>query len=184
MFLEKKNFLDATEFQNSFGFLNGDMAFPWFYSKNTAYGMAEDNHQLWDSSFSHVVAVDGQGDSPLTEKSLLLAKNICRSFDLGSLEVKRIRIGMMTKTPTNFTHNPHVDFPFPHFTALFYLTTCNGPTVLYDQKFPNDTFLKTQQLVHSEENKVVIFDGLQYHASTTQTDKKQRIVMNINFKIQ
>lgn len=183
MFLEKKNFLDATEFQNSFGFLNGDMAFPWFYSKNTAYGMVEDNHQLWDSSFSHVVAVDGHGDSPLTEKSMLLAENICRSFDLGSLEVKRIRLGMMTKTPTNFTHNPHVDFAFPHLTALFYLTTCNGPTVLYDQKFPNDTFLKTQQLVHSEENKVVIFDGLQYHASTTQTDKKQRIVMNINFKV-
>ena len=54
MLLEKRNFLNTTEFQNSFGFLNGDMAFPWFYSKNTAYGMAEDNHQLWDFSFSHV----------------------------------------------------------------------------------------------------------------------------------
>jgi hypothetical protein len=183
MLFEKRNFLNTTEFQNSFGFLNGDMAFPWFYSKNTAYGMAEDNHQLWDFSFSHVVAVDGQGDSPLTEKSMLLAENICSSFDLGSLEVTRIRLGMMTKTPRPYTHNPHVDYPFPHLTALFYLTTCNGPTVLYDQKFPNDSFLKTQQLVQSEENKVVIFDGLQYHASTTQTDKKQRIVMNINFKV-
>lgn len=183
MIIEKTNFLDETEFQNSFGYLNGDSEFPWFYSKNTAYESRIDNHQLWDFSFSHTIAVNGQGGSPLTEKSISLTEKICSNFDLHLLEIKRIRLGMMTKTPTHFTHNPHVDYPFPHMTALFYITTCNGPTLLYDQKFPNDHFLKTQYTIYPEENKVIVFDGLQYHASTTQTDKKQRIVMNINFTV-
>jgi hypothetical protein len=183
MFLEKNNFLSQQEFKNSFGFLNSDSNFPWFYSKNTAYEAREDNHQLWDFSFGHAVFVNGQGGSPITEKSISLAENICKHFNFDLVEIKRIRLGMMTKTPTHYTHNAHVDYPFPHMTALYYITTCNGPTILYDQKFPNDNFLKTKFTIYPEENKVIVFDGLQYHASTTQTDKKQRIVMNINFTV-
>lgn len=184
MILEKNNLLPREEFDKSFGFLNGNSDFPWFYSKNTAYEAREDNHQLWDFSFSHTVFVNGQGSSPITEKSISLTKSICDHFNFNLIEIKRIRLGMMTKTPTHFTHNPHVDYPFPHMTALFYITTCNGPTILYNQKFPDDSFLKTQHTIYPEENKVVVFDGLQYHSSTTQTDKKQRIVMNINFIVE
>jgi hypothetical protein len=184
MIYEKTNLLSSEDFERDFGFLNGDAGFPWFYSKNTAYEATQDDHRLWDFSFSHTVFANGGGSSPLTDRSIALTKKICEAFNFKLIEIKRIRLGMMTKTPTHYTHNAHVDYPFPHMTALFYLTTCNGPTVLYDQKFPNDMLLKTDKIIYPEQNKVVVFDGLTYHSSTTQTDCKQRIVMNINFMVE
>jgi hypothetical protein len=186
MLLEKKNFLPATEFNASFGTIKNSNTFPWFYSKNTAYDdnrIDEEQFNLWDFSFSNTLYIDGAPTSFVGEKSAELLVKICDCFGLTLKEILRIRIGLITKTPENVIHNAHIDFEEPHHTALFYLTTCNGPTILYNQLHPDNIIFTEKEKIFPEENKVVVFNGLQYHASTSQTDTKQRIVINFNFKV-
>ena len=67
-------------------------------------------------------------------------------------------------------HNNHVDYPFPHKGAIFYLNTNNGLTILED---------KVE--VESIENRLLLFDSSKQHKSTTCTDDKCRINVNFNF---
>lgn len=97
-----------------------------------------------------------------------------------------------------FTNNkvcpPHVDRTDPHHAALFYINDCDGSTVIYNEKCTGDEFstpekiletLKNKKMtikkeIKSEKNKLVIFDGLQYHSSRPSTSES-RYVINVNF---
>lgn len=187
MLIEKRNFLPTNEFESTFGKLKNNATFPWYYSKNTAYDdlrPGENEFNLWDFSFSHNLYADGEPMSFIGEESTKLLKRICESFDLKLKEIIRIRAGLITRMPNQITHAAHVDYTYPHHTALFYITTCDAPTILYNQKYPNNIVLTEQCRITAEENKVVVFDGLQYHSSTGPTDVKQRIVINFNFKVE
>mgnify|MGYP006292180057 CR=1 FL=1 len=187
MFIEKNNFLPTQEFETTFGTLRNNTSFPWYYSKNTAYDdlrPGEQEYNLWDFSFSNTLYIDGAPTSFVGEEGAKLLEKICNHSNLKLKEIIRIRAGLITRTPYHITHNAHVDYIFPHHTALFYITSCNGPTIMYNQKYPNDTILTEQAKIMPEENKIVVFDGLQYHSSTSQTDTKQRIVINFNFKVE
>ena len=81
----------------------------------------------------------------------------------------RARANLYTKHSAHENSTMHRDSPEPHTVALFYVNTCNGYT-----EFADGTKIK------SEENKIVIFNGSNYHSSVTQTDTKQRICININ----
>tara|TARA_R110000868_G_scaffold249880_2_gene506331 strand:+ start:2312 stop:2866 length:555 start_codon:yes stop_codon:yes gene_type:complete len=184
MLIEKQNFLSKVEFNSTVGQLRDSSTFPWYYSKNTAYELDVNDQELWDFSFSNTIYVENDLPSFFRDSSINLLKRICKSVNLKLKKVLRIRAGMITKTPVQQQHNPHVDFNEPHLTALFYLTTCNAPTIIYNQLYPNDVVLTELKRIDAEENKIVIFDGLHYHASTSQTDTKQRIVINFNFTVE
>lgn len=95
---------------------------------------------------------------------------------------------------TNKVCPPHVDRTDPHHTALFYINDCDGSTVIYNEKCTGDEFstpekiletLKNKKMtikkeIKSEKNKLVIFDGLQYHSSRPSTSE-YRYVINVNF---
>ena len=180
MFVEKRNFLSPIEFNSSFKQILANDTVPWFYSKNTAYDTTDDQSK-WDFSFSNVVYDQGQPTSRLGEHCETLLRKICLDNKLTLKKILRIRLGLITKTPSPVIHNAHVDFEVPHLTALYYLSTTNGPTIFYNQTFPNNFLLTEQVRVNCEENKVVIFNGMQYHSSCSQTDVKQRVVINFNF---
>lgn len=187
MFIEKRNFLSKSEFETTFGTLKNSATFPWYYSKNTAYDdlrPGENGFNLWDFSFSHNLYSDNEALSFIGQESEKLLRRICDNCDLKLKEIIRIRAGLITRTPMQITHAAHVDYTYPHHTALFYITTCDAPTIIYNQQYPNSVVLTEMTRIPSEENKVVIFDGLQYHSSTSPTDVKQRIVINFNFKVE
>ena len=73
---------------------------------------------------------------------------------------------------TNFVeeHQPHIDYPFCHSAALFYVNTCNGFTRLEDGS-----------IIDSVANRLLLFDGSLYHNSTTCTDQTGRFNINFNF---
>ena len=56
-----------------------------------------------------------------------------------------------------------------HKTAIFYLNTCNGKTVVNGTE------------VESIANRVVIFPANTPHYVISQTDTDRRIVLNINY---
>ena len=82
----------------------------------------------------------------------------------------RIKANCYPSTTKAIAHDNHVDYPFPHKGAIFYLNTNNGMTILED---------KVE--VESIENRLLLFDPSKPHASTTCTDTKCRINVNFNY---
>lgn len=64
----------------------------------------------------------------------------------------------------------HVDFEQPHYTGIYYINTCNGPTVVDDTE------------VESVANRFLLFDGSKMHCGTLQDDTHVRA--NIVFNMQ
>jgi hypothetical protein len=91
---------------------------------------------------------------------------------LSKLPIKElfdIRANCLVPTPKHIYHEFHTDRPIKHSVALFYVTSCNGFTVLKD-------LIE----VECKENRMLIFDGCIEHRSVTSTDLT-RSVININY---
>lgn len=120
--------------------------------------------------------------------------------NLFNKKVRVIRLSINIQ-PANTTYDnttttcpPHVDRPDQHYTAVYYLNTCDGDTTIYNERCIGDevdTFDKLKKTLKTKEftvakkitplkNKVVIFDGLRYH-SASPSKVQTRIVMNVNF---
>lgn len=67
-------------------------------------------------------------------------------------------------------HTQHTDYASPVKTALFYVNTNNGVTILNDEI-----------VVESKENRIVIFDAQIPHRGTNCTDVHRRLNINLNF---
>ena len=91
---------------------------------------------------------------------------------LDKLKVKKlfdIRANLLVPTETNIYHEFHTDRKIPHKVALFYVTSCNGFTILKDA-----------DKIECVQNRMLLFDGLIEHHSVTSTDYP-RCVININY---
>ena len=92
-------------------------------------------------------------------------------------------------------HPPHVDFPFPHYVALFYMceeSSGKGCTAVYAEK--DDPYLGQPHLktwkhedltlvdeIQPRENRALIFKGNVLHSLAPPKDISIRIAININF---
>ena len=88
------------------------------------------------------------------------------------LKVKKlfdIRANLLVPTETHIYHEFHTDRKVPHKVALFYITDCNGFTILKDIT-----------KVNCNQNRMLLFDGDIEHHSVTSTDFP-RCVININY---
>jgi len=189
MFKVVPNILPQTEFDDNFGRLHNDSSIPWFYVRGTSMMQKDwnDDH-MWNHSFSHTAFDPEWGTtSKLGELLVDFIEGATNQLDIKIKKILRIRIGLITKTPEPVVHGAHVDFYQPHMTGLYYLTTCNGPTIFYNEKWTDSELdeqsLTEQRRVDAEANKFVLFDGTQYHSSISQTDKKQRLAVNFNFEV-
>lgn len=91
---------------------------------------------------------------------------------IDKLKVKKlfdIRANLLVPTLKHIQHEFHTDRKVPHKVALFYVTECDGFTILKD----------TTE-VKCIENRMLIFDGSIEHCSVTSTDYP-RSVININY---
>ena len=82
----------------------------------------------------------------------------------------RIKGNLYPSTEKVYEHNNHVDYNYSHKGAIFYLNTNNGKTIL------NNTIE-----INSVENRLLYFDPSIIHKSTTCSDKKYRLNININY---
>ena len=96
----------------------------------------------------------------------------------------RAKLNVIPQTDTKMHEGFHVDFEYPdvrdpsikrhppHAVGLLYMNTTNGPTVFEDG-----------EEIDCVENRLVIFDGLRPHTSSSCTDQKMRIALNTNYFI-
>lgn len=89
---------------------------------------------------------------------------------LKSKKLFDIRANLLLPTKEHIYHEFHTDRKVPHTVALFYVTDCNGFTILKDTA-----------KVNCMQNRMLLFDGSIEHHSVTSTDEP-RCVININYE--
>lgn len=89
---------------------------------------------------------------------------------LNIFQLHRIKSNRYPKTENIVQHNWHTDRDDEHFSAIYYINTNNGKTIIKDIVE-----------IESIENRLLIFKGNLPHASTT-ADDNHRININFNFK--
>jgi hypothetical protein len=162
----------------------------WHYLQSSAYRTVNDT-----PSFTHTALFDGVKTSDLLYlyESVLLC-GLSRA-NIQPRSLIRLRCGMFMKDAVSNIHVPHIDYDYPHMSAVYYLNETDGDTIFYKEKFVNmgmnalDYFemqLNKQVTedfrVTPKPNTMVIFDGLTYHSSSSPT-KDRRLVANFNFTV-
>jgi hypothetical protein len=153
----KKDFLPKTEFQNLKNLLLSDN-FPWFREELVNYN--EDKNVCY---FYHNVHHELIPSTYFGHFVPLISKIKLKSLI-------RIKANCFPATEKLVTYAKHKDFPFEHKGAVFYINSNDGFTILEEStKIP------------SVENTLLLFDSSKEHNSTTTTNEKARINININY---
>ena len=80
---------------------------------------------------------------------------------------------------------PHIDDNEPHTVALFYVDDADGDTYLFNNYGPSmEQEFKVKEVITPKANKLLLFDGMQFHAGNPPLTRNKRIVININFRKQ
>ena len=91
---------------------------------------------------------------------------------LNCKSVSEVRANLMLKKEKQYKSNFHVDRDYKCKTAILYMNTCNGYTLLNKKK---------KIKINCVENSILIFDSQIEHAGVSQTDVDRRIVINFNY---
>jgi len=135
--------------------------FPWFYQPYIGNDQDSKEHVFLASTFY-------DNNSPRENwywERLCLP--ILRTFKYKAL--LRIKANLYLNQTKIITHNPHIDFDFPHVGALMFWNTNNGSTIIDDKP------------IKSIANRMVFFDASKPHTSTTQSDEKTRVTMIFSY---
>ena len=155
------NFLPQDYFEYLQHMMLGPTNFPWLYNAEVANtGEIQDEHFY----FTHNIFQDFQPTSSFFEEFIPFFKQL----EMNAMV--RARALLYANQGKQIVHEKHIDFKFPHKTAVFYMNTNNGYT-----EFEDGT------KVESVENRIVFFDGSIPHNSSTCTDQKTRAVISVNY---
>jgi hypothetical protein len=123
--------------------------------------------------FGHNIYQDHTSVSPVgTELAPLIDK-------INPMALHRVRVNLMPRTEENIESGLHCDydegFAYPDRidlwnTSIYYLNDCNGYTKLEDGT-----------VIKSKGNRLLTFTGNVRHLGASCTDKKRRLVVNLNY---
>lgn len=137
--------------------------FPWYLSRNVSDSNNEQNvnefYMYHPFYWDYAPASEYLGD---------LLQEAVNKLDMKS--IIRIKGNLYPSTEKIHVHDPHIDLPYKHRAAVYFVNENNGYTTM-----PNG------EQVQSKANSVVLFDASQPHSSSTCTDDKFRITINFNF---
>jgi hypothetical protein len=94
---------------------------------------------------------------------------------LDKLECKSLieaRANLIFKKEKQYFSSFHIDRPFKCTTAILYLNSNNGYTILDE---------KEKIKIDCVENRMLIFDSDISHCGVSQTDEEKRLVINFNY---
>lgn len=155
-----ENFLPKKDFDQLKSELNPHL--PWFYYSSVATSNDKINHKL-NYYFAHIFYYE-----LAQSQSLNLIVPLINRLNMKALI--RAKANLYPSTPKLIEHESHADFPYEHKGAIFSINTCDGYTVLDDGT-----------KIASVENRLLLFDPSKDHASSTCTNDKVRMNININY---
>lgn len=151
---------------------------PWFFSKGIAFPNdtireTSDTGSLDDYFFSHVLYNNMRPQSDLFDNTInILGPALKQELQFQLSTIIRIKFNLYTRTQIVNRHPWHIDAKdLPKLRgALLMLNTCDGYTGFIDGT-----------KVKSVENRLVLFDSLEKHHSTSTSDASTRMTININY---
>lgn len=165
--------------------------FPWFYVESASLKPEDndvvDKFAVETDGFYHILYdIDTNNKSHKSIEFIDFYKELDATLGIRDDEILRSRMSL--KFPkVGFTKDnynlPHIDFPKPHKTIIYYLNDSDGDTILFDQHWSNynaSTEFTIKERVTPKANRLLLIDGLQYHTASNPIDSKIRIILNIN----
>jgi hypothetical protein len=149
--------------------------FPWFYTDDITYEIgSREELQSMTFGFFHLLFSEGRQHSnffsyfePIVHIALDKTIKLKNPYVLQARSFMQFPI----KNKKEY-NNKHIDTRTPHFVVLYYVNDSDGDTFLFEGT-------DIRQRISPKKNRVVIFDGSIYHASSNP-DTNKRAVINFN----
>jgi hypothetical protein len=164
--------------------------FPWNFTPDVAYGDKIVNKKNQTPALSHVFFDNNQGNNYYHLVLPILLQALSKA-NLEMLNLIKIRSFLELANPNRRKHNnPHVDQDFSHYAFLYYVNDTDGDTFFFEEttdQIPRSSVTEETKFVVKErfspkKGTMVIFDGKQYHASSSPSEGK-RCVINYNANV-
>jgi hypothetical protein len=146
--------------------------------------------------FVNVVKLFDFEQETLYSELVSLVNKFAKNNNIEVLEILRMKFNLMinSKNIKNEINTPHVDWTnknfkisednkdIKHFVLLCYINDSDGPTVIYNEKYPVKSFkeLSVKEKINPKAGRAIFFEGDQYHSSSFPIDFTTRMVLNIN----
>ena len=157
--------------------------FPWYYARGTRENDGNTNPYLY--GWVHLVYDKGQWFSQdyelFVNQIIAMMAAVAEPIE----NIYRVRLVLNTISDQPYLNGAHVDFVWPHKTALLYVNDADGDTLVYDERWQDEakepeTFTVAHRIPPAA-NRLALFDGLNFHTGTTPTKTARRIVLNVNY---
>ncbi len=160
-----------------------DVGFPWYYARQTKPS-ADGESNPFLHGWVHMVFDNGIVYSEHAEKIFNWLAPVMGLAGEHVTMLHRVRIVLNVITDQPYLNGAHCDLASPHKTALIYINDSDGPTVIYKERWRQgyEGPFTVDHEIEAVANRMVIFDGLQYHTGTTPAKTPRRIVLNINYE--
>jgi hypothetical protein len=155
------NFLDQLEYKTlSKDILSNEFA--WFYRNHK---VTKETNEIDNFQFIHAFWLQGVASNKFEIIIPLIKK-------LGKPSLMRAKANLGTVTKEHYTSELHTDNDNNpvNFTGIYYVNDNNGYTIFEDGT-----------RVDSKANRFLEFSSDMIHAGVSQTDKKRRVVINLNY---
>lgn len=186
------DFLPKVKFKELSTFVMSN-EFPWFYSTHVSLPPEDqgitDEYAFETDGFYHMLYADEINYHGMFFEKFLSFFNKCsEQFGYTQEDLIRARLGLKQPKVGYKVENynlPHVDYTFPHDTIIYYLNDSDGDTRIFNQHaatHPDAKSFSVQQTIEPKANRLVLFDGCQYHTASNPMNVNRRIVLNVNLK--
>lgn len=161
-----ENFLPDSEFKKVVEKIN-QPSFGWHWNQCVAYNEPDKDSNFY---FTHTLYDWGAPQCNLFSDIFSSVEGcLHEKADISIKAIVRVKCNLYTRTEKILQHDMHKDYDYSHTACLLSLNTCDGYTAF-----------ESGEKIDSIANRMLIFDGLDQHCSTTCTDKKARLNVNFN----
>jgi hypothetical protein len=161
--------------------------FPWYLSTGYNHSTVSKAYQGNDPmlkeymQFVHPFVVNRQNVSPSAALVRQLFTEFTSVLDIKHKTIHRIKANLQSQcnfSQTDFYNTPHLDEPFQHTVAIYYVNDTDGDLRVFTKEEDLFTIVKE---IEPKKGRLVVFDGSLYHAGRHPVDAVKRIAINFNF---
>lgn len=183
---EVASIVDA-EYQKSIYKYLTDVQFDWHFMNDATNELA--NSALDNSNtpgFGNLIYYHKHDINPHLEFFQPLVDAVEKHSRLKIEKLLRVRAGFLLNTKYVMHHQPykyntpHRDYDQEHYTAVYYVTESDGETVVFLETAPAEKYYPMHKST-PQAGKLLVFNGLHFHASTCPKMFTKRLAITINF---
>ena len=182
--VEYKNIVDLSYQKQIYQYLT-DIKFDWHFMEDTTTEFIN-TPQYSTPSFGNLIYYSQNQNNPHFDFFKPLVESIEKIGKFKITNLLRVRAGFLLNTkyalpslPYKY-NQPHVDYDFDHFTAVYYVNEADGDTVIFNEIQASDKYYPLHRSTPAA-GKVLIFNGRHYHSSTCPKIHTKRIAITLNF---